>query len=226
MASLAHTRTELNEKMQNGSRFSKHPWTWNSNESFISLITMSLRLTQAQSRLLAIRYTRSASSKTPAKSIWDMPAPPLSSKPSSKPSERFSKATTVLSAPKKAPSSPSAAAPSTPGADEDEESVVRSFHSVRLPSAATSALKPRRAEAQRSTRVTLMGTPNAGKSMLMNVLIGSKVSAVSPKSHTTRLNTVGVLTEVSFCFSILLWSGSQNVSRCCLVSGRYASRIL
>ena len=43
--------------------------------------------------------------------------------------------------------------------------------------------------------VAILGAPNAGKSTLLNKLVGQKVSIVSPKAQTTRMRIVGVLTE-------------------------------
>ncbi len=43
--------------------------------------------------------------------------------------------------------------------------------------------------------VAILGAPNAGKSTLVNRLIGSKVSIVSPKVQTTRSRIRGILVE-------------------------------
>jgi len=44
-------------------------------------------------------------------------------------------------------------------------------------------------------RVSIIGPPNAGKSVLVNSLVGNKVSAVSPKRHTTREAVLGAYTK-------------------------------
>ncbi|XP_024527232.1 GTP-binding protein ERG [Selaginella moellendorffii] len=48
---------------------------------------------------------------------------------------------------------------------------------------------------QMSVRVGIIGAPNAGKSSLLNFMVGTKVSAVSRKTNTTRNEILGVLTE-------------------------------
>ena len=47
----------------------------------------------------------------------------------------------------------------------------------------------------RSGDVAVIGRANAGKSTLINVMVGEKVSIVSPKPQTTRDRILGVLTE-------------------------------
>ena len=43
--------------------------------------------------------------------------------------------------------------------------------------------------------ITILGAPNAGKSTLLNQLMGEKLSIVSAKVQTTRMRVLGVLTE-------------------------------
>ena len=50
----------------------------------------------------------------------------------------------------------------------------------------------------RSGFVAVIGKANAGKSTLVNVLVGEKVSIVSPKPQTTRNSVLGVLTKPEY----------------------------
>jgi GTP-binding protein Era len=54
----------------------------------------------------------------------------------------------------------------------------------------------------RSGHIALAGAPNAGKSSLLNRLVGAHLAIVSPKAQTTRLPIVGLLTtaETQFVF--------------------------
>ena len=50
-------------------------------------------------------------------------------------------------------------------------------------------------QAQRAGVVAVVGAPNAGKSTLVNALVGQKVAIVTPKAQTTRTRLMGVAIE-------------------------------
>lgn len=53
------------------------------------------------------------------------------------------------------------------------------------------------AEQDKSVVVAVVGRPNAGKSSIVNAIVGEKVSIVSPKPQTTRDRITGICTEGS-----------------------------
>jgi GTP-binding protein Era len=58
-------------------------------------------------------------------------------------------------------------------------------------------------DTQKTLFVTIMGSPNAGKSSLLNKLVDSKISIISPKAQTTRnvINGICIVgnTQLVFC---------------------------
>ena len=84
--------------------------------------------------------------------------------------------------------------------------------------------------------VAVVGAPNAGKSTLVNQLVGQKVAAVSPKAQTTRARLLGVAIEAEAQLLLVdtpgifepkrrfdramvaaAWSGAEGADLLCLV---------
>jgi GTP-binding protein Era len=63
------------------------------------------------------------------------------------------------------------------------------------PGASGHDARPRPTPTSRAGIVTVAGRPNAGKSTLLNKLVGEKLAITSPKAQTTRHRVVGLRTE-------------------------------
>ncbi|XP_056141017.1 GTPase Era, mitochondrial isoform X2 [Lampris incognitus] len=72
---------------------------------------------------------------------------------------------------------------------------------------------PDQPENPKVLKVAIVGAPNAGKSTLSNQLLGKKVFAVSKKVHTTRSQTLGVLTEADTQIILLDTPGLTTPSK-------------
>ena len=62
-------------------------------------------------------------------------------------------------------------------------------------------------------KALIVGKPNVGKSTLLNLLVGEKVSIVSRKAQTTQKNTTGVITEDDSQFIFFDTPGLNKVGK-------------
>ena len=69
--------------------------------------------------------------------------------------------------------------------------------------------------------VSLLGRPNAGKSTLLNLIVGQKLAIVSDKPQTTRTRVVGVKNYADGQIVFVDTPGSQADAPAQRADGRY-----
>ena len=65
----------------------------------------------------------------------------------------------------------------------------------------------------KSGMVAIVGPPNAGKSTLLNGLLGQKISIVTPKPQTTRNRIIGILNDPSYQIVMLDTPGLHKTGK-------------
>lgn len=73
-----------------------------------------------------------------------------------------------------------------------------------------SEVKEELPEGHRSGFVAILGSPNVGKSTLLNAFIGEKIAIVSDKAQTTRNKIVGILTKPDYQIVFMDTPGIHN----------------
>jgi GTP-binding protein Era len=74
-------------------------------------------------------------------------------------------------------------------------------------------LKEMQEDILKSGMVAIVGPPNVGKSTLLNVLLGQKISIVTPKPQTTRNRIVGILNAPSYQIVMLDTPGLHEAGK-------------
>ncbi len=63
----------------------------------------------------------------------------------------------------------------------------------------------------KSGMVAIVGPPNAGKSTLMNHLLGQKISIVTAKPQTTRNRIVGIVNDAEASGRLPRYAGAAQI---------------
>lgn len=102
----------------------------------------------------------------------------------------------------------------------DAYSNLQNFHLEKLSKSPNQPIDPKR------LRVGVIGMPNAGKSTLINSLIGKHIMATSTRIDTTQDNVVGVLTEDNVQIEFQDSPGIHNKMKAKKVTGQFRNSFL
>ena len=75
--------------------------------------------------------------------------------------------------------------------------------------------------------VNIVGNPNVGKSTLMNLLVGERVSIITSKAQTTRHRIMGIVNTPEYSPTLpVCWSRNISYRRACSISVKVRSSML